>query len=46
FIELSEPSKVQKNMISSIQESNVDTNSLFSRLVERYLNIHLSKRLS
>ncbi|RIB22374.1 hypothetical protein C2G38_2296027 [Gigaspora rosea] len=45
-IELSEPSQVQKDMTSSTQESNVNTNSLLSRLVGRHPNIHLLERLS
>ncbi|CAG8841899.1 6072_t:CDS:2, partial [Gigaspora margarita] len=45
-IELSEPSQVQKDVTSLIQENNVNTNRLLSELVERHPNIHLLGRLS
>ncbi|CAG8831251.1 44409_t:CDS:2, partial [Gigaspora margarita] len=45
-IELSEPSQVQKDVTPLTQENNVNTNCLFSELVERHPNIHLPGRLS
>ncbi|CAG8819607.1 34118_t:CDS:2, partial [Gigaspora margarita] len=44
--ELNELLQVYKDVILLIQENNVNTNYLFSELVERHPNIHLPRRLT